>query len=591
MHKGVGATGLQQMAWQFWLPRVVISGVALVLFWFTAFGTSNQLPFTTADCTLEVCTPRPLSSTANVVLFRPEDRIVLADQPFLTRALLLNGNVPSSSNYTLWIQRGAKRVRVSLHSVVAGSTSRIADKFLGAFALAFGLLLLWRGQTAVSRGLAIFALTTAAHGLIAITLPPPWNLVVGSLYPLIGGPVAFIGLYITAIALTRPEIRRVSRSPAFLAYLGNLILLALSEFLPALMILAKLEWPIVWTLVQMAPIAFAAIAWAVPVMYLILGYRHSAASDRLRIRWFIASLSLVLPLMALNVLLNGDRGFSAFELYVLQAAKVVAGFAIFAILSYAALTQRLVAVRFVINRALVFAALTAGLVGALSLVESLIEQSIVSRDTGLALNLLVPLLLGVFINRIHRFGEDSVERLVFRKEYHSRSQILTFVRDAGFISQPATLYQRTAEIFASHGGGSYAGLFLASEAGYERAAASGQGCELPLRVEVDDEAMVRLRATLAPLDLATVSSALGNSGQLLPLAMRGRLEGVLVCGAKAEGRYAQAEIDFLEKAAAGIIACVIALRAELHANFVTQIAEGALPPDQVVGQARRLAEA
>ena len=103
--------------------------------------------------------------------------------------------------------------------------------------------------------------------------------------------------------------------------------------------------------------------------------------------------------------------------------------------------------------------------------------------------------------------------------------------------------------------------------------------------------MVRLRATLAPLDLAAVSSALGDSGLVLALAVRGRLESLLVCGPKAEGRYAQAEMDFIEKAASGAASCMIALRAALHGYFVSQVADGAVSSDRIVDEARRLAEA
>jgi hypothetical protein len=215
---------------------------------------------------------------------------------------------------------------------------------------------------------------------------------------------------------------------------------------------------------------------------------------------------------------------------------------------------------------------------------------VISKEAGMALDLAVPLLLGISIQRIHRWGEESVERVVFRNEYRARNEITTFLRDAGFISQPATLFARTAEVFAAHAGGRYAALYLAEKSGYERVAASDRARDLPERIPIDDLAMVRLRATLAPLDLFMLSSALGASGLALPLVVRGRLEGVLVCGPKAEGRYAQAEIEFLDKAASGIAACVIALRAELRGHFVSRVAAGALPVDRILEEARGLVE-
>ena len=574
-----------------WLGRLLLS-VLLLIFWaLSVFGSSNRLPFD-ARCTLTVCDLAPRPGTHSTVPVRSGDRAFLSEQSFVGRLLLIDGNVPRQHDYQVWLRRGATRLQINIRSVRAHREGQFAEQALATFVLLFALLMLWRGETAASRGLCIFATCNVlTKGLLVIALPPPWNLASINLGTLIGGPGPFIGLYLTANALVHPGRGKRSLSLAFVGYLAALAFMYVGETIPQLQILGGWNSALWWDLSQTTPLLFAAIAWALPLFYLVNGYRRSGAENRLRIRWFIASVSLLLPLLGLNIILGSERGFSATTLYVLQTFRILVDVSMFAMLSYAALSQRLVAVRFVMNRALVFALLTALLVGTLSLVESLIERSIISKDAGLALNLAVPLLLGLFINRIHRWGEESVERLVFRAEYSSRSKILTFLRDAGFISQTTTLYNRTAEIFADHAGGRYAGLYLASEGGYERAAASEKARDLPARLEVDDEAMVRLRATLAPLDLATVSSALGGSGLALPLAVRGRLEGLLVCGPKAEGRYAQAEIDFLEKAASGIAACIIALRAELHGYFVTQVAEGAVPSDRIIDEARRLAEA
>ncbi len=573
-----------------WLGRLFFSVLVLISWGVSVFGHSNQLPFN-ARCTVTVCKLAPRPELHSAVTVRSGDRALLSEQSIWGRLVLIDGNVPHQQSYQLWLRRGTTRLPIRVHSVPVRKGGQLAEQALATFVLLFALLMLWRGETAASRGLCIFATCNIlTKGLLAITLPPPWNLVSINLATLIGGPGAFIGLFLTASALVHPRHGGRSLSFGFVAYLAVLVLMYAGEAIPQILILGGMNSALWWELSQTAPLLFAAIAWVLPLFYLVHGYRHSGAENRLRIRWFIASVCLLLPLLGLNIILGSERGFSATTLYVLQTFRILVDVSLFAMLSYAALIQRLVAVRFVMNRALVFALLTALLVGTLSLVESLIERSIISKDAGLALNLAVPLLLGLSINRIHRWGEESVERLVFRKEYNARNKILTFLHDAGFISQTATLYARTVEIFSDHAGGHYAGLYLVSEGGYERAAESEKAQNLPQQIEVDDEAMVRLRATLAPLDLAAVSSALGG-GLALPLAVRGRLEGLLVCGPKAEGRYAQAEIDFLEKAASGIAACIIALRAELHGYFVTKVAEGAVPSDQIINEARRLAEA
>lgn len=71
----------------------------------------------------------------------------------------------------------------------------------------------------------------------------------------------------------------------------------------------------------------------------------------------------------------------------------------------------------------------------------------------MALDVIVPLPLGISIHHIHRWGEENVERVIFRREFRARSEISTFPRDAGFIAQPVTPFARTVEAFGAHGGG------------------------------------------------------------------------------------------------------------------------------------------
>ena len=570
-----------QATWRFWLPRLLISCVVLASY-AVQFGPTNGLPFH-ATCLTGVCGLTPIKADAAAAALKPGDRLRVADQSFATRAVLVADNVPRRQTYRLTIRRGAAAVPVAFHTVRTDTGNRFVQRTVATFILLFGLLMLWRGESAATAGLCLFALSiVVARGIEALVLAPPWNLAARGLVVLMGGPSAFLGLFVTAAALSGHGGTARRRRWAFGGYLGALVLLYLSEFAVIGAFLAG--HPVTGWLADVIPLALAAIVWAVPLIMLVRGYRQGDAANRLRIRWFIASVALLLPLIATNLLV----GTTGRELDLIRLTQVLLTFAIFTMLGYATLSQRLVAVRFVVNRALVFGLLTASLIGALSLLESLIERSVISKDAGIALDLAVPLLLGVSIQRIHRWGEDSVERLVFRREYRDRNAILAFLRDAGFVAHPATLFERTVEVFATHAGGRAAALYLATDSGYERVAASEQARGCPARIPIDDAAMVRLRATLSPLDLFTVTSELGASGLALPLVIRGRLEGVLFCGAKAEGRYARPEVEFLDKAAVGVAACIVALRAELHGRFVARVAEGALPTDRVVEEARRL---
>jgi GAF domain len=585
-----GVNDPSELVWRPWALKLLISALALASLWLMLSSEPNRLPFSTRCAAAASCEVTAVPATAAAASVRVGDRVLMSEQPFATRAALIDDNVPRDRAYAVVVRRGAQRVWTAVHTVSRPVRREFAGRSIITFVLLFGLLMLWRGESAASRGLCLFALSIVlTSGLEARPFVPPWNLIANGLGALIGGPVAFLGLYITGEALARVSGDPLAVHRARAAYLGVLLLLYLTEVVPVALLMAGRGIPLA-TAVPVATVLLGVAVWIVPLIYLLRGYRAGTPADRLRIRWFIASIALLLPLIACNVLLQSDRDFSAAASDLLSALQVLLTLAVFAMLSYAALSQRLVAVRVVLNRALVFGFLTASLIGVLSLLESLIERSVISKEAGLALDIAVPLLLGVSIHRIHRWGEDSVERVVFRNEYRARNAILTFLRDAGFILHPVTLYERTVEVFAKHAGGRYAALYLADKSGYERVARSEDACDLPERIAVDDVAMVRLRATLAPLDLFTLASPLGASGLALPLVIRGRLEGVLVCGAKAEGRYAQAETEFLDKAASGIAACVIALRAELHGRFVGRVAEGALSTERIVEEARALAQ-
>jgi hypothetical protein len=575
-----------------WLLRIIISAVAILAFVVTVVSKQNQMPFS-ALCDGVTCQVTAAWANTGTSPLRVGDQIVIPEQSFASRAVLLATNVSRDQNYEFRVRRGLQRLRMWMHAIPAaglpGTGSPAASRTIVGFALLFGLLMLWRGETAASRGLCLFALSLVVGvGAVAHPLDPPWNLVGEGLVTLLGGPVALFGIYLTADALVHADSGSRAARRIRAAYVAALALLYLSEAVPQLLLALGSGVPL-YNGLQVLGLALAAIVWIVPLVYLLHRYRVSPPESRLRIRWFIVAVALLLPVLICNMLLqSGNPRFQPWADF-LVSAQILLDLALFTILSYAALSQRLVAVRFVLNRAVVFGVLTASLIGVLSLLESLIERSVISREAGLALDIAVPLLLGVSIHRIHRWGEESVERVVFRREYRARHEISNFVRDAGFIADPATLFERTVAVFAAHAGGHYAALYLTGKFGYDRAGVSDVSQGLPERIAIDDVAMVRLRATLAPLDLFTLPGPLGAAGLALPLVIRGRLEGVLVCGPKAEGRYAQAEVEFLGKAAADITACVIALKAELQGRLVSQIVDGTLSASHITEEARRLA--
>ncbi len=583
---------MERFAFDRWaVLRLVIGVLAVIGFAVTLAVPRRELPFhlrldaTGGVIEARAWTPLPAGLQAG-------DRVVLAQQTLRMRAVLVNENVPASRVYSLRVQRAGRVVSVAVRSVVRARAPgqdpmRWASRAEQAMMLALGLLTLWRGRDWAAWGLAMFALGIAFGNILAeLPSPPVPGLALLQLERWLYGPMAFLGLYLTAAALVgwRP---RLLRFPGVIYLLVLLLLFALEAGGSlAFVLLAVIDVP---PAVQAVIVASGLVALAVPLWVLLRGYVHAGADARLRIHWILSCTGLLLPLMLIEFAMQNAAIQQSAALAWLRWTGVALSFVVLGLYTYAVLRQRLVEVRVVLNRALVFALLMGLVVGFFALMESLIERSAVGAGAGLALEVGVPLALGVLFHQLHRRVEALVDRVFFHREHSARAALGDFVRDAGFVESPQTLIARTVEAFGRHAGVAGAALYEAREGGLECSGRDGADSTYPDRLDQDDRALVRLRATLAPLDLHGVGSALGAEGLALPLALRGHLFGVLVRGPRPAGRHAQADIERLGHAAHEVGASLFALRARANESLVEALARGVLPPAQAMLQARELA--
>ena len=583
---------MERFAFDRWIMlRLAVGVLAVAGMAVTLAAPRRELPFhLKLDATGGVIearggTPLPAGLQAG-------DRVVLAEQTARMRAVLVDENVPGSGAYSLRVRRAGSVLPVAVRSAVPSQTVaqgriRWVSWAEQAMLLALGLLTLWRGRDWAAWGLAMFALSISFGSILAgLTSPPFLSLALLMAEEWLYGPMAFLGLYLTAIALVgwRP---RLLHYPGML-YLLVLLLLFASEAggTLAFVMFAVLDVPAV---LQGMIIASGLAGLAVPLGILLRGYVRAAAEARLRIRWILSCTGLLLPLMLIHLAMQNAAIQQSPALMWLRWIGTALTIVVLGLYTYAVLRQRLVEVRVVLNRALVFALLMGLVVGFFALMESLIERSAVGAGAGLALEIGVPLTLGVLFHQLHRRVEALVDRVFFHREHRARAALGDFVRDAGFVESPSTLIARAVEAFGRHAGVAGAALYEARGSGFDCSGRDGAGSTWPDRLDQDDRALVRLRATLAPLDLHGVGSALGAEGLALPLALRGHLFGVLVCGPRPAGRHAQADIERLGHAAHEVGASLFALRARANESLVEALARGVLPPAQAVLQARELA--
>jgi hypothetical protein len=548
--------------------------------------TSRQLPFHfDLKSTYGIVTPR--ASTALPPGLEPGTHLAFADQSLMTRALLLAPDVPGGHAYPLVIRHAGAPRTILLRTVRQPRDGPFLFA-IGIFTIltisVLGLATLWRGRDWSAWGLAFFSLSVLiGSALGGVPVTPFFNLAVAYVEVLLTGPLTFIGLYLSCRALASQPVSWHQRAVWLYGVVALIAISCASAGAPMIMLRARLFDT---TAVNLLGGSFAVIMLVVPLATLATGYRHARPEQRLRIRWVFTGTLLLTPLLATSFLqlLWLTKGSEASVL--VAAFRAILTAVIFGTYAFAVLATRLVEVRIAINRAVVFTLLMGVVVGLLALVESLIENNALHGRSGLALEVAAPLVLGIAFDQVQRRIEQVVDRVFFRREHHARETLRAFVRDAGFIEQPEILVERMVAVFDRHSGGHGAVLYESRASLFERSAQHGH--RWPETLDGDDPALVRLRATLTPLDLHGIETALGAEGIALPLALRGRLFGVLVCGPRSASRYAQAEATELGQSARDVGASLFALRARSNEALVERLALGQVALQEAAIEARQL---
>jgi len=191
------------------------------------------------------------------------------------------------------------------------------------------------------------------------------------------------------------------------------------------------------------------IATLAGLVALILGDRPRDPGDRARGRWVLAGSVVAIGGVALGIALRlaqipGFRG---------SALDVVLGLApglLPVSVAYAVLKQRVIDVRFAINRALVFGAFTSVLVVVFSFAEFVlgkIEEGRVAQD----LELIAAIVVGFSFNLAHKRIEGSFERVFFRSQHEAAARLrrvslaIPHAEDAGTVDRLLT--REPAEAF------------------------------------------------------------------------------------------------------------------------------------------------
>jgi hypothetical protein len=489
------------------------------------------------------------------------ERLDLAAQPRSTRMAIaqLNSNgqqILPGKVYGFAIGRGPTAAAVSVTSVRLQAAPSQGEQgwlelFEALFSGAIALVAVWRGRDRAAAGLALFA--TAFLAGRAMTAIPCEG--AAGLAALLGAWALFMlaraGFYVMAESMAGAALSRRERfgwRGGFLLLLGAGAMIATGG--PLIYVITG------WAELLRSPYGLVATAsYLVPVALLFVSYHRTEVAQRLRLRWMLWSGGIFGVGIALtNTRITGAR-FSSSAPEILQAFAL-AGFL------YAILRHRLVDVRVVFSRTLVYAMTTSLVLGLFALLESLIERAALGHGTSLALELAVPLGLGVSLSTVHRRIDETVDRLIFRRQYREEVALRRFASESACVTQPESLLDLTVDQLQLHVGAPWVALYEYTPEDYARVRQRGAQ-DLPQSVAIDDLALVRLRAHESEVDLHAAPSGLGRDGFAFPLRARGHLLGVLVVGPRPGEHYAAEERELMAHVAHAVGASLFALRAQV----------------------------
>lgn len=506
---------------------------------------------------------------------RDGDVLALGQMTAATRALIIYGGaVAVGAPVALAVLRGGRVVRIS---VTAQPAPPLKSDLLGRLVTAFlttpflavlALLTLWRGQDRVAAGLCALSL----YGLIASALLSLGAVLVEPLLTawliLIAVEAQYFfalpGLYVMAEGLAGAGVtaraRRLARGVMIglgVAALG----LDLTRQLSATYFGIALS-PAIAAAVQ----AFTITLIAIPVLMLFAGYRRAPHESRLRIRWVLWSTAFLLvcalAVFALEPVQN--RYPYLFEFVYTARLLCMGGYL------YAAIRTRLVDVSFVVNRALVYAAITGALFGIFSLLELGLHELAVGEKLSWALQAITALVLAVALSPLHRRLEHRVERIFFRKQRLVIATLRSFAAECAFIEQQNRLLEMAIERL--HHSCDGVAIYERALAGYQLRGSRGPGW--PQAVDVDDPAFVSLRARRQEVDLHGLASAVGADSVAFPMVVGETLSGAVVCRPRAGEQFAPDIRAALAEAAHNLGASLYILRYREQARLVADIATG-----------------
>ena len=497
----------------------------------------------------------------------------------------MQGNLPADANYRFAVHHDGSTVEVPVLTqpntlsprAVASNWMYLGNILIFSF---LGLLVLWRGQAGPSSYLAAWVLITLVG--FACNYGFSWDGPAGILVQMLGllcfvctRTVFYLMIETVLGSALSPRARLVARTGFVMILVLGTSTLAGGHLLFALTGWAGLMLPVVGTL-------FSA-AYLVPMFLLVYGYGRAAEAQKPQLRWLLLSLGSFL----ISVFLSNSPVLDVVTSQAIQSLAISVGIIG---MTYATLRHRVVDVRVILDHTLVYGATTALVVGVVAALNSLALRATLGEHTGLLLQIVIPLALGIVLGKVRAYLDMTVERVFFRRKYLAEKALQAFGRQAGHMESPSKLLEAAVREIRRNLGAPSVALYSA-EAGHYRCLRQAGAERFPKDLDLDDAALVALRTERESVALPEVGSALGSDGCVFPMMVLGNLRGAVVCRNRPGEHYALDERRLLTRVAGDVGAALRIMRARDNEAIVTELVAGKLPTRTLRAKARSLAYA
>jgi hypothetical protein len=546
----------------------------------------HGLPFTIDMVDARTAVALPNAGHPLPAGLQPGDRIDLPALDDSTRMAVviqgLQGVLPAERTYQFLVQRASESLTVPVTTVTFGGTprERLTQWVFCVFYVVGGtlaLLVLWRGRGRAADRMAAW-LTLSMFGFVC-------NF--GSVFD------GSLGIGIQMLGLLFYALGRVALYLVFDELVGTALPPRTRRFIRHLFIAILLAG----TLTMMGgPLTYVISGWAgllqpaygilftasylVPALMLLLGYSHASEAQRPHLRWLLLS-TLVLMV---GIFLSNTALMDASTNIVVQSASMCLGISGFA---YTVLFHRVVPVSMILDRTLVYGAITALVVGVVAAMNSLALRATLGDGAGLLLQIVVPLALGIVLSKVRIYMDRVVEQVFFRSKYLAEKSLRNFARQCGHIDDAQKLLDAAATEVGRQMRSPGVAFYEITDAGYVCLRQKGS-MRYPKRLDPNDPAIVAVRADLEPVGLSDYASALGADGCAFPMTVLGVLRGVLVCADRPGEHLASDEKALLAEVAREVGAALRILRARDNEELVRALAKGTLKPNAARARAKAL---